>query len=309
MTLLLILLLLCNHLNVCGEGFAAKTLIKTAYGYTTIEQIKIGDIVTSFNSKQDKPATSTVSAVSRDITPKIIRILMGSEFIDVAPDQKFFVPFSLAQCSAQAIKNSPALKSRFITHGFFDDIVEIEKETTVYKLTIEPDHNFYVSKRHMLAHNFIPIVGLGIAFGSGIEFFSSVTISAFISSVACWLLKEFIEKKADHNFSGKSQQSSINSSCPIMDPEDDEKDRHKKSPLDGLEQKRAEADRLAKKMGFKQTKNYKFNSHGEKVYQKGRTQISRDKHIHKGGFWKAFRSGSPKRIGTFNKDLTIKIGG
>jgi hypothetical protein len=63
----------------------------------------------------------------------------------------------------------------------------------------------------------------------------------------------------------------------------------------------------AKSLGFTPTKTFKFNSMGQAVYQKGNQFITRDVTSHKGGFWKLFDN-QGRRSGTYNKDLTKKIG-
>ena len=69
----------------------------------------------------------------------------------------------------------------------------------------------------------------------------------------------------------------------------------------------AEAREQARDLGFKATKDAPVNSHGKPVFQKGDFFITPDRDSHKGGVWKVFdRKGN--RIGTYNADLTEKIG-
>jgi RHS repeat-associated protein len=46
-----------------------------------------------------------------------------------------------------------------------------------------------------------------------------------------------------------------------------------------------------------------FNSHGQPVFQKGNRYITPDADGHKGGAWKMFEQGNPKRLGTYNERL------
>jgi Novel toxin 21 len=63
----------------------------------------------------------------------------------------------------------------------------------------------------------------------------------------------------------------------------------------------------ANKMGYAQTKQYPFNSHGQLVFKRGNEYITRDIDSHKGGAWKVYDS-KGNRKGTFNNDLTERIG-
>ena len=68
----------------------------------------------------------------------------------------------------------------------------------------------------------------------------------------------------------------------------------------------AEARRRAGDLGFEETKDAPFNSHGRPVFKKGDRFITPDRDMHKGGVWKVFdRKGN--RIGTYNDDLTEQI--
>ena len=63
----------------------------------------------------------------------------------------------------------------------------------------------------------------------------------------------------------------------------------------------------AKDLGYNPVRNAPFNSHGQQVFKKGNNYITRDVDSHSGGAFKMFdRRGN--RLGTYNEDLTIRIG-
>ncbi|MCA6564983.1 MAG: hypothetical protein IM559_12415 [Pseudanabaena sp. M151S2SP2A07QC] len=68
-----------------------------------------------------------------------------------------------------------------------------------------------------------------------------------------------------------------------------------------------EARDLANDLGYKETKDYPFNAKGRPVFKKGETYITPDIDQHNGGVWKKFNS-KGKRVGTYNDNLTEKIG-
>jgi hypothetical protein len=53
-----------------------------------------------------------------------------------------------------------------------------------------------------------------------------------------------------------------------------------------------------------------FNSHGQPVFQKGNKYITPDIDSHKGGAWKMIevKGGTSKRLGTYNDDLSTRVG-
>jgi hypothetical protein len=70
---------------------------------------------------------------------------------------------------------------------------------------------------------------------------------------------------------------------------------------------RGEARELAQKLGYTEASNPPFNSHGQPVFKSGNKYITPDKDVHRGGTWKMFDN-KGTRLGTFNDDLTQRIG-
>jgi hypothetical protein len=70
---------------------------------------------------------------------------------------------------------------------------------------------------------------------------------------------------------------------------------------------RAEARQLAEQLGFKEVKDPPFDSHGEPVFRQGNRFIAADRDGHSGGTWKLFDQ-KGTRIGTYNDDLSVRIG-
>jgi RHS repeat-associated protein len=68
-----------------------------------------------------------------------------------------------------------------------------------------------------------------------------------------------------------------------------------------------EAKEAAAALGFTQVKDPPFNSHGQLVFQQGNKYISPDVDVHSGGTWKIFDKHGD-RMGTFNGDLSVRIG-
>lgn len=70
----------------------------------------------------------------------------------------------------------------------------------------------------------------------------------------------------------------------------------------------AAARSQAQNMGYQLSQSHPVkNSMGQQVFRKGNQYISRDVTGHKGGYWKVFNN-KGVRIGTYNKDLTQRVG-
>ncbi|MGE0426115.1 MAG: toxin C-terminal domain-containing protein [Reyranellaceae bacterium] len=70
----------------------------------------------------------------------------------------------------------------------------------------------------------------------------------------------------------------------------------------------SEARAKAKELGYKPTRDFPFRTkRNELVFEKDGKFITNDYSVHRGRGWKMFdRDGN--RIGTYNEDLTIRIG-
>ena len=151
-----------------------------------------------------------------------------------------------------------------------------------------------MSKCQILAHNFAPIViGLSWALGEGI----TLTGGGIGLGALGWGLWQKFGNNQKLTFAQIQQECINNTTGGAPDPDDE----------NSLKNRRKKAERLAKEMGFKEIKDYKFDSHGEKVFRKGNIEISLDKESHNGGFWKIFLKKTNNRLGTYNETLNIKI--
>lgn len=287
------LTILANITLFSTEGFVAGTLIKTPDGYTAIEKLRPGDIVCSFNFKKGIIEQDQVSKIHHWDAPSIISLSRNKECIHTAPQQLFFIPSLHRFVPAKSIEHNSKIHNHILKSCFFDSITALDNTTQVYSISVARNHNFYVTQQDVLVHNFFPLIALGFTFGVGGVEIATVSVSAAVASVLYWAMGQII--KQPHKMPIEPGQDGD-------EPDDDDDDEKT------LKEKRKEAEELAKQMGFKETKDYKFDSHGEKVFQKGMFQISRDKYRHKGAFWKMFEKGIKKRFGSFSKDLLKKIG-
>lgn len=286
-----------------GEGFSAGTTVATTSGYTKIEDLKIHDSVITYNFEKSTFSENKVTAIEQESVNKIIRFSRENKILDVATDQFFYIPLTQVGVTAQQIKDITELKSAFISFKFFDNVEEIKTASIVYKITIEHDHNFYVSENHFLVHNY-PVYEIFQTLPTALEIIKVVATSIVAGGVFYWLFEKIGNFFAQDNQRNKLHNHSVQqqSSQPNKDPK-----KRKDNEL-SLQERRIIAKETAKKLGYKRTKNYKFNSHGEHVYEKGNKQITLDRDCHSGGFWKVYQRGHYERLGTYNLDLTIMIG-
>jgi|GEM_PF-6764261 len=153
--------LLCYATFLLAEGFAAGTLVKTIDGYNAIENLKENDYVLSYDINNNTYTQSKIVKTLKRKTNQTVRIIIENAELEFDKQQKFFCPFA---------ENCWVIPQDFNTNQYLfkqssqlipiQEIISTEKESSVYCLSLEGNHNFFVSKQEILVHNCaIPILG------------------------------------------------------------------------------------------------------------------------------------------------------
>ena len=275
-------------------------LVKMPHGLMPVEQLQVGDsvVVCRAGSANEE---SSVKKITQTKIQNVRIIKTDNTTLSVSADQLLYEPIECKWILAKQLTTGNKLLDFAGNHINCVDIQSFDATITLYDLTLDSPHTFFISHDEILTHNFLPIIfGFTWAFGSGISF-TGLTVG--LAGVATGLCLRSKNRKCEVGLGDVKRMSSGSTSSPS--PEDPEKQRKKLEET--LQERRKEAMRIARKMGFTETKDYNFNSHGEKVYKKGRTYITLDNTSHKGGFWKKCTKNG--RLGTFDKTLKIEISG
>ena len=130
-------------------------------------------------------------------------------------------------------------------------------------------------------------VGNAIAGGNAVELAEVAGISYAAAQSIIAAQQHGADKKTVSDMVSQAQATSGGA----MPPDDGNDNNRKKT--EPYYKNNKEAKKAAEDMGFKETKDYNFNSHGQPVYRKGNTFISRDTEGHNGGAWKVWTSNKP----------------
>ncbi|MBL7935691.1 MAG: hypothetical protein JNM51_07770, partial [Bacteroidia bacterium] len=136
--------------NPCG-CFTANTKVLTKRGLISIDSLKIGDTVISFNDSlktyNDKKILSTLKYV-RD---SIYTIYLPNEIIQTTPDHPFYT--NEKWVLAKNIKKGDGLFTHSKAAITVDSIKLVVSITNVYNFIVEDDHTYFVSNSNILVHN------------------------------------------------------------------------------------------------------------------------------------------------------------
>ena len=135
--------------------FPAGTKILTNFGYKNIENIKINDIVYSFNEKANKVELNTVVKTFIHEDAEIYEIYINDEIIKVTPHHRFYIK-----------RNNKfewlEVKDLTLTDKLFNDNKELininkiehkKEKNVVYNFEVQNNHTYFISNKNILVHN------------------------------------------------------------------------------------------------------------------------------------------------------------
>ncbi len=146
-----------NQVLVHNKGcFVAHTLITTNEGFKNIEDIKIGDIVLSYDEKQQQNVYSEVAeTMIHFVQEPIYTLYIENETLKVTGIHRFFIK---RDNTISWIHASDLQEGDFVlfADGTWHQIFNITKQfrfRKVYNFEVSNTHNYYVGKNQILAHN------------------------------------------------------------------------------------------------------------------------------------------------------------
>jgi hypothetical protein len=179
------------------EGFVAGTIVKTAIGHRTIESLHPNDYVVSYNSTIGKLQEDRVHHVARHIVNGFFEITADGISVRAGPLHKFYAirDGHIRWIKAAQLQSGDLLYTSTGSWMPVQHVERIERRALVYTVSTDQCHNFFVSDRDFLVHNFV--IELGAIAGCKVLF--SIT-SALIACVVVWIGGKMLGKGRGHAF-------------------------------------------------------------------------------------------------------------
>ncbi len=132
-------------------GFSPETIVKTPSGEMIIEELIVGDVVSSDNDQAE--------IVFKNCTVKpVLRIIFDDQAVICCSEQLFFLSQEKKWKPASALKPHDVLLSDQGQSIIVDDIQPIQLPTEIVDISLSEPHTYYVTSKHILVHNYAPIV-------------------------------------------------------------------------------------------------------------------------------------------------------
>lgn len=175
-------------LDMFSEGFVAGTLVKTPDGYKTIETFACKEHIACLDCAASRLVEGKVTRVHKRRAKTCIRLIAHDCSVEMAGEQRLYIPSLKKWARAQDIAHDNELLQTLKQDYALEALQEINEEKDVYTITVSPHHNFFVTKHHILAHNWL-VLELAFLFeitslgGVAIEYSLGTTAAVFITGL------------------------------------------------------------------------------------------------------------------------------
>lgn len=135
--------------------FPAGTKIYTKNGYKNIEDIRVNDIVYSYNETTDKVELNKVTKTFIHEDIEIYNLYLNNEMIRVTPYHRFYVlrNKNYEWVTAKDLKLTDKLFDINKKYIKINKIEYIKENNTVYNFEVANNHTYFVSENNILVHN------------------------------------------------------------------------------------------------------------------------------------------------------------
>lgn len=231
--LLCLFILIGRYHNTYSTGFTAGTLIKTPKEFIPIENLLTNTLVVSYPNVSSSPIQRVMNTHHYTINHGI-KITIENTELTCATNQLFYSISDNQWIEAQNLQVNTLLKCYDTSFISVKKIEHIYESVTIYGLSIEENHTFYVSPHLVLAHNSEPTIivattALACAFppAAPIIIGAQAIVSFFVTGFGCYLAyKKYKKHKASTQEPQELTDQSYKNSYPQKPNNDDEDDNH-----------------------------------------------------------------------------------
>ena len=135
---------------------AGTQIVQDIYGnYKNIEDIKIGDMVYSYNEYTGESSMEKVVDTFVNKADELIYINVGKDTIISTLNHPFYIPNSKSWLPASKLRVGQELLTANNTIQLVEsiEVVSLDNQVNVYNFTVENNHTYYIGDEGILVHN------------------------------------------------------------------------------------------------------------------------------------------------------------
>ncbi len=137
---------------ITGYCFVAGTPVTVPGGFKNIETVQEGDVVIAKDVKEGKNIIQRVTAVTKKIAQKLVRLVTEKETVITTPEHPFYAE-NTGWTLAGKLQRGVKLVTLSGVMALLTDVQAFDSTATVYNFEVPVTHNYYVGRQQLLAHN------------------------------------------------------------------------------------------------------------------------------------------------------------
>ena len=147
--------MICASLR-CSDRVSSDTLVATPTGKTAISEIRVGDTVEAYDPRTGVTGPHTVTAVMAHTDPVVEHLVTDTGPIETTPNHPFFTTDrGWVEAGSLAIGEQVRTESR--KPATVVSFTVSATPSTMWDLTVDGAHSFFVGSGAVLVHNFNPL--------------------------------------------------------------------------------------------------------------------------------------------------------
>jgi hypothetical protein len=142
-------------LEQCAVGansFSADTQVATDKGEKPISDMQVGDTVLAYDQQSGTTESHKVQAVLKHDDPVIVHLTIDDEHIQTTPEHPFYT-LERGWVNAGELKVGEHIRKADGGYGKVERVEREQRQQTMYNLTVEKAHTFFVGTKRWLVHN------------------------------------------------------------------------------------------------------------------------------------------------------------
>lgn len=202
------------HTPVECNGFLPKTLVNTPDSHINIEELTVAQNIICCNDN-GIITTSTIKAVQKfEVDTILLLELDTTTTIGTTPQQLMYASQRKSWVQAQDLELGESLCFHDNTQGIITKKTYLPLHSTTYCISVEDHHNFFITNKHVLVHNFAVVIPICVwTFGEGLAWTSASAIATALTTALC--------TEAITNFAKKLGAKVSRSTCGTPPPPED----------------------------------------------------------------------------------------
>ncbi len=135
------------------QCFTGDTLVWTANGTVPIADIKVGDEVYAYDTETGDAILAEVTDISVSDTDELIHLTIDGELIRTTASHPFYTTSGEWKAAGDLMVGDRVVTMSGEATVEATEVEKLSEAVTVYNLTVEGEHNYYVAENGVLVHN------------------------------------------------------------------------------------------------------------------------------------------------------------